>query len=266
MGSLTNQAKILKKMSIIVSCLVAAGSAVVIANPSSFAFDHNESILEVGKFSAEKPGNRLPNGWEPLVFKNAKRRTTYILVQDADKVVVEAKSIASASGLLREIRIDPKKYRFVKWRWKVNNILKKSDIHRREGDDYSARIYIAFADDPKNLNIVEKAESEAIRLMYGKSPPSAAITYLWESKEPIGTVAPAFYSNRIMMIVVESGAEKLHQWVTEERNVYEDFKRVFGREPPAITGVAIVTETDNTGESATAYYGDINFMSSKTGS
>ena len=68
-----------------------------------------------------------------------------------------------------------------------------------------------------------------------------------------------------MMIVVESGEEKLRQWVMEERNVYEDFKWVFGREPPMITGVAIVTETDNTGESATAYYGDITFMNSKTG-
>jgi hypothetical protein len=61
------------------------------------------------------------------------------------------------------------------------------------------------------------------------------------------------------MIVVESGETRLNQWVIEERNVYEDYKRAFGEEPPMISGVAIMTDTDNTGESAIAYYGDIFF-------
>jgi hypothetical protein len=61
------------------------------------------------------------------------------------------------------------------------------------------------------------------------------------------------------MIVVESGSTKLKTWITEERNVYEDYKRVFGEEPPLISGVAIMTATDNTGESAEAYYGDMVF-------
>jgi len=58
---------------------------------------------------------------------------------------------------------------------------------------------------------------------------------------------------------VESGVERVNQWVSEERNVYEDYKKAFGDEPPLISGVAIMTDTDNTGESATAYYGDIIF-------
>ena len=61
------------------------------------------------------------------------------------------------------------------------------------------------------------------------------------------------------MIVVESGEAKLNQWVNEERNIYEDYKKAFGEEPPMISGFAIMTDTDNTGESATAYYGDIVF-------
>ena len=61
------------------------------------------------------------------------------------------------------------------------------------------------------------------------------------------------------MIVVESGPAKRNTWFTEERNVYEDYKRPFGGEPPMISGVAIMTDTDNTGESAEAYYGDIVF-------
>ena len=61
------------------------------------------------------------------------------------------------------------------------------------------------------------------------------------------------------MIVVETGSTKLNTWITEERNVYEDYTRAFGQDPPMISGVAIMTDTDNTGESAEAYYGDIVF-------
>ena len=52
---------------------------------------------------------------------------------------------------------------------------------------------------------------------------------------------------------------RLNQWLNEERNVYEDYKKAFGEEPSMISGIAIMTDTDNTGESATAYYGDILF-------
>ena len=63
------------------------------------------------------------------------------------------------------------------------------------------------------------------------------------------------------MIVVESGEAKLNRWVNEERNLYQDYKQAFGEAPPLISGVAIMTDTDNTGESATAFYGDILFKS-----
>jgi hypothetical protein len=61
------------------------------------------------------------------------------------------------------------------------------------------------------------------------------------------------------MVVVESGPERLQQWVRVERNIVEDYRKAFGEEPPTISGVAIMTDTDNTGESVTAYYGDIRF-------
>jgi hypothetical protein len=67
-----------------------------------------------------------------------------------------------------------------------------------------------------------------------------------------------------MMIVVESGATRLNEWVSYERNLYEDFKKAFGYEPPMISGVAIMTDTDNTGESTIVYYGDIMFRKGRT--
>jgi hypothetical protein len=218
-----------------------------------------EAILEVGKFSAEPLENSLPTGWKPLTFKKIERHTAYTLIKDGDAVVVKAVADSSASGLVREIKINPKEYPIVQWRWKVNNILKKGDVRHKEGDDYPARIYITFEYDASKLGFFEKAKYEAIRLLYGQYPPLGAINYIWESKVPKDTMVPNPFTDRVMMIVVESGEPRLNQWVSEERNLYEDYKKAFGKEPSLISGVVIMTDTDNTGESATAYYGDILF-------
>ncbi len=219
----------------------------------------SQTVIEVGKFSASKAGGKLPSDWKPLVFKKIEKHTTYTLVKDDGKVVVKAVAKASASGITREIEINPKEYPVVQWRWKVSNILKKGNVKRKDGDDYPARIYIAFKYDPSKLNVAEKAKYEAVKKLYGQSPPHAAINYIWESTAPKGTIVPSPYSDRVRMIVVESGKAKLNQWVSEERNIYEDYKTAFREDPPLIAGVAIMTDTDNTGESASAYYGDILF-------
>jgi hypothetical protein len=219
----------------------------------------SRTIIEVGKFSAATAEGTLPPGWKPLTFKKIERHTTYTLVKDNDTVVIKATAEASASGLTREIKINPKEYPIIQWRWKVSNILKKADVKRKDGDDYPARIYITFEYDPTKLSFFQKAKYETIKLLYGQVPPLGAINYIWESKVPVGTMAPNPYTDRVKMIVVESGETKLNQWVNEERNVFEDYKRAFGEEPPTISGIAIMTDTDNTGESATAYYGDILF-------
>ena len=218
-----------------------------------------QDIIEVARFSAAPVGDTLPPGWKPLTFKKIEKHTIYTLVKDDNVVAVKAVAEASASGLTREIKINPKEYPILRWRWKIMNILNKGDVHKKEGDDYPARIYITFEYDPGKLGFFEKRKYEMIRLLYGEYPPLAAINYIWESKAPAGTMVPNPYTDRVMMFVVESGSAKLNQWVNEERNVYEDYKKAFKEEPPMISGVAIMTDTDNTGESAVAYYGDIFF-------
>ena len=226
---------------------------------SSIACAQSPSLIEVGMFSKERPGESIPAGWKPLAFKNIDQHTVYTLVKDEEMVVIKAVANASASGLVREIRIDPDEYPIVQWRWKVGNILRKGDVHKKEGDDYPARIYVTFEYDASKLNFFEKIKYEIIRLFYGQYPPLAAINYIWESHAPVGTMVPNPFTNRVMMIVVESGEGKVNQWVCEEQNILEDYKKAFHETPPRISGVAIMTDTDNTGESATAYYGDILF-------
>jgi hypothetical protein len=216
-------------------------------------------MIEVGKFSTSTSGDTLPTDWKPLTFKKIERHTIYKLAKENDVVVIKALAEASASGLTRAIKINSKEYPIIQWRWKVSNILKKGDVHKKEGDDYPARIYITFEYDPNKLGFFEKAKYEAVKLLYGQHPPHGAINYIWESKAPMGTIVPNPYTDRVKMIVVESGESKLNQWMNEERNIYEDYKKAFGEEPPMISGVAIMTDTDNTGETAIAYYGDILF-------
>jgi hypothetical protein len=217
------------------------------------------ALQEIGKFSTATAGGDFPAGWEPLTFKKIPRHTQYTLVKDHNAVVVKAVSKSSASGLIYRIKIDPRVYPIISWRWKVTNTFIKGDVSKKEGDDYPARLYIAFEFDPKKLGFFERAQYKAARLLYGEYPPTGAITYIWSSNAPRGTIVSNPYTKRVKMIAVQSGKTRLNTWVQEERNVFEDYKTAFSQEPPMIGAVMIMTDSDNTGESAISYFGDIIF-------
>jgi hypothetical protein len=231
-----------------------ASFSVVIAEPT----EANES-LPVGIFSQAQPGTTFPPDWKPLTFEKIPTHTKYELITDGDHVVVKASSHQSSSGMTREITIDPKEYPIVQWRWKVENVLKNGNVKKKSGDDYPARLYITFEYDSSKVGFFEKAKYETAKFIYGQYPPIGAINYIWANISPIGTMVPNPFTNRVNMIVVESGETRLNEWITEERNIYEDYKKAFGEDPPKISGVAIMTDTDNTKESAIAYFGDILF-------
>lgn len=220
--------------------------------------ESSSGVLDVGRFSGNQPGSALPDGWKPLTFKKVPKLTLYELVKDGDAVVVKATSEASASGLTKEVKIDPKAFPFVRWRWKVENLLKNSDVSRKGGDDYPARLYITFEYDPDKVSFGKKLRFKAGQAIFGDIP-IASLNYIWETKTQIGTFIDNAYTDFAKMIVVESGSQKVGMWVEESRNIYEDYKKAFGEEPPMINGVAIMSDTDNTKERATAYYGDIQF-------
>jgi hypothetical protein len=198
-----------------------------------------------------------PAGWKPLTFKKIPQHTRYTLIRDGDAYVVKAEANASASGLIHPLRVDPRAYPILRWRWKVENLLPNSDVTRKEGDDYPARIYVAFAYDSTRVSLGQRIKYEAIRLIYGEYPPHAGLNYIWATSSAMGTVVPNPFTERVRMVVVDSGAARLGQWVDYERNIYEDYESTFGEPPPMISGIAIMTDGDNTGASATAYYGEI---------
>jgi hypothetical protein len=135
-------------------------------------------------------------------------------------------------------------------------------VRTRAGDDYAARIYITFAYDPDKVSFSRKLKYKAGRLLFGDVP-IGAITYIWERAVPEGTIVDNAYTDVVKMIVVESGQGHVGRWMTEERNLDDDYRKAFGEDPPLVNGVAIMTDTDNTGETVTAYYGDIVFKKAR---
>ena len=121
------------------------------------------------------------------------------------------------------------------------------------------RIVISFNGDIEKLPLGERLFFDNMRLLTGRQMPYATLMYIWENRVPVGAVIPNRHTSRVKMIVAASGPRGLGRWQRVTRNVAEDYRRAFGEEPGTITGVGIMTDTDNTGAVAQAYYGDIAF-------
>ena len=218
-----------------------------------------QAVAEAMRFSALRPGGPFPDFLKPYVFENQLRHTEYTLVEDEGRTVLRARADASASGLARELRVDPRTHPILAWRWKAMNLLQKADLATKAGDDFPARLYVTFDLDPAKLSFGERLQIRLARMLYGPPVPAAALCYVWDGKAPAETFAPNAYTGRVRLIVVASGAARLGRWVSHERDVAADFRRAFGLDPPAINGVIVATDTDNTGEAAESYYGDVDF-------
>ncbi len=199
----------------------------------------------------------LEPGWEVLKFPNIDRMSEYQLVQESDEQVVMASTDASASGLIARIRVQPGDQLILRWRWKVSSVYEKGDARAKAGDDYPARIYVAFEFEADKAGFFERAKRKAVALVFGEELPGNALNYIWANKLEKGALVANPYTDTTMMLAVESGNEKAGQWVTAQRDIVADYRKAFGDEPPAIVGVAIMSDSDNTGESAKAWYGDV---------
>ena len=140
-------------------------------------------------------------------------------------------------------------------------LLERSDLATKAGDDFPARLYVTFDVAVESLSAADRFRIGAARMLYGPDVPVAALCYVWDTKAAPGTFAPNAYTDRVRMIVVDSGPGNVGRWMQHERNVLEDFRKAFGTDAPAVNGVIVSTDTDNTGETAQTYYGDIDFRS-----
>jgi hypothetical protein len=202
----------------------------------------------------------ITDGWEPLEFPNIDQHSSYQLLVEDGVQVVKADTAGSASGLIARLNVQPQSSLILRWRWKVSNVFAKGDARSKSGDDYPARIYVAFEFQPDNAGFFERAKRKAVEVMFGETLPGNAINYIWANRLPIGEWVNNPYTDKTRMLAVSSGAEKAGDWVSLERDITADYRKAFGEEPPAIIGIAIMSDSDNTGEQASAWYGDIQLI------
>jgi hypothetical protein len=241
---------------LILIALVAAAPAV--AQPPSI-----ESAPLVPPFSTAQAGAGLPAGWMPIKINDQKKPTQYDLVEDDGKVVLHATADGAASLLGHKVAFDLKAAPMMTWRWKTSKLIPTADNSVASKEDSPVRIVLEFDGDKSKLSLADKSAFATGKFLSGRELPYATLMYIWSNKEAVGKVIQNPRTTRVQMIVASSGQSGVGSWQTLSRNVVDDFRRVFGEDPGRLTGVAVLTDTDNTGDKAEAWYGDIQFQAAR---
>lgn len=183
-------------------------------------------------------------GWDSKRFKGD---TDYRrLSAGMGNWVLRAVSEGAASSLLKRVDIEPRSLPILRWKWKVSELPLNGDEALPDGDDSAARVLLVFRDGALPWQL-------------------KSVCYLWANTIPRGRSADNVFSSRVKLLAVRSGSEEIRMWKTEERNYVADYRQLFGKDPGRLVGVAIMTDTDNTGSRAVAYYDFIELRSSESG-
>ena len=214
-------------------------------------------VVEVARFSQLAPSAAiLP--WEPYLMLRANARTEYRLVEERGDVALEAQAKEGGSGLYRKIRIDPTRHPVLEWRWQVPKVA-GSDPGVVSRHSPMVRLSLGFHGDLSKLDFDDRAKLRLAKKLTPQGLPYASLIYVWMHDVPVGSVIRSPYTDRVRMIVVESGEQRLGEWVSVRRNVLEDYRRAFGEEPWDIVSVGIMTDVGDDGSPRRSFYGDITF-------
>jgi hypothetical protein len=217
--------------------------------------------VEAARFSALSPGAPLAP-WQPWFIRRGNAPTAYRAVELDGVVALEADAREGGSGLSRMIRIDPRRHPVLEWRWRVpGDSLER--LQAASGGTPLVRLSLGFHGEVEKLDFDDRAKLRLAMLLTANGLPYASLLYVWMLDVPVGTVVPSPYTDRVRMLVVESGTQRLGEWVSVRRNVLEDYRRAFGEEAGDIVAVGVMTDPGDDGSRRRAYYGDIIFRSGK---
>jgi len=220
---------------LLASCLFVGALGLV----ASLTGAQSGSIV-VEDWSKQPSGKRgIPSGWQGQNWGSPKYDFT--TTTDDSTPAIHLKSENDSSTISRELKVDVKQYPILQWTWKVVVLPKAGDARRKETDDEAAQLYVTFPRFP-----------QAVR--------SRIIGYIWDSNAPVGAIFPSQKVSTITYLVVRSGDADLGKWLTETRNVLNDFKRIYGEDPGESVGaVAISINSQNTNARAESFFGEILF-------
>ncbi len=216
-----------------------------------------------GAFSRMSPPSGFEDNWMVSELLDVKP-TQFDLVDDNGVTVVRARADGAAASLTRAVAWDPEAQSGLRWRWRIDRVVEQSNISTKAGDDFAARLYVFFDYPMERLSLLERTGLRLARWWYGDQVPTAALCYVWANREQPGTSTWNAYTGRVRMIVLRNADSGVGNWAEEQRDLAEDFFVAFGDSVPRVTGLAIAADTDQTGESVTAWFGDIQQVNKRS--
>ena len=192
-----------------------------------------EDSLTVADFSSAAVGGGIPAGWE---LKEKSGTADIAVVKDGEMSAVRFRSNNASFSLQKEVKVDLKQFPVLAWKWKVAKLPAGGDFRKSKTDDQAAQLFVAFT----------KTKS---------------IVYIWDTSAPQGLMedtTPVPFMH-VKVVVVRSGPADMGKWISESRNVYEDYKKLYGSEPPAVSGMRLQINSQHTGTSAESYFADVTF-------
>ena len=182
----------------------------------------------------------IPEGWKGQNWGSPKYDLT--IENDGGKKALHMKSVNEGSTIARDVKgkVNLKDTPILEWRWKVMTLPVNADSRKTETDDQAAQIYVAWPRFP-----------EALR--------SRILGYIWDTTAPVGTIVKSEKTGTITYVVVRSGTTDLGKWITERRNVAEDFRKIYGEAADSPGVISVSIDSNDTHSSAESFLGTILF-------
>lgn len=209
-----------------------------------------QSIAEKGKADGSTSWRHYP--------LPGKKPTQYTYKRLDGRHSVMARATASASMLRQPVRVDPAMLGKLNFSWKVPELIADADLTLREKHDSPVRVVMVFDGDRSTFSMKNTMLSELAKTLTGEELPYATLMYVWCNACTSGTVLVNPRTDRIREIALETGPDKLNRWLDYQRDIRADYKKAFGEAPGALLDIGIMTDTDNTRQTAMAWYGPIS--------
>lgn len=213
------------------------------------------ALPELPPFSASASLANLPAGWQPWTINRNKTPTRYTLTKVDQRLVLHAQADSSASGLY--VPLTQRDPGMLRWMWKTRDVIRSADNAMGQREDAPLRIFVAFDGDTAKLSLRDQLMYEMARITTGREMPYATLMYIWGGRRPAGALLNNPHTDRVRMIVVDSGTRHANSWRCHERDLRADYRKAFGTDPGKVIAVGLMTDTDNTKSRAESWYGDI---------